>query len=438
MIRNLAFSLLVATTVNAAQPVERITQLLARYYPANEPGAVVLVERDGKTLLRTAYGLADVELQTALKPEHLMKVGSISKQFTAVAILKLAEAKKLSLEDKASKYLTDFPHDVTIEQLLTHTAGVAEYTAIPEYGAALRQDATVDEIVGLIRAKPLAFAPGTKYQYTNSAYFILGAIVEKASGTALAEFLRKEVLDPQGLAQTRVDTLQDIIPKRARGYQRAEGKIRNATMYSPTRAFSVGWLLSTVDDLSKWNRVLHGGKVLPAPLLERALTSAKLADGTPTNYGLGWFLGELEGARVIEHGGDIPGFSSHVLSIPERKIFVAVLSNDAHHEPRPDFVATQIATLLLGKPWDPVAISLTDAELDAFTGTYRNAAGVERKVTRDGTRLFIERVGGRKSEVFPLSKDTLFYASSFMTAQFLPDGTMVLRNRGKEMDRAKK
>ena len=433
MLNALALSLLLAAT-----PAERIPQLLERYYPANEPGAVVLVEQEGKAIHRKAYGLADVELQTPLQPEHLLKVGSISKQFTSVAILKLVEAKKLSLDDKPAKFLADFPHDVTIEQLLTHTSGVAEYTAIPEYHAALRQDATVGEIVALIRAKPLAFPPGTKYQYTNSAYFLLGAIVEKVSGTTLAEFLRKEVLDPQGLSNTRVDVLQDIIPNRARGYERAAGKIRNATMYSPTRAFSVGWLLSTVDDLSKWNRALHGDKVLPAPLLERAFTSAKLPDGTLTNYGLGWFVSELEGARVIEHGGDIPGFSSHVLSIPEKKIFIAVLSNDAHHDPRPDFVATQIATLLLGKPWDPVAIALTDAELEGFTGTYRNAAGVERKVSRDGTRLFIERVGGRRSEVFPLSKDTLFYAHSFMTAQFLPDGTLVLRNRGKEVDRAKK
>lgn len=432
MLNALALSLLLA----AAPSEQRIPQLLERHYPANEPGAVVLVEQDGKTLLRRAYGLADVELQTPLRPEHLLKVGSISKQFTSVAVLKLVHAGKLALDDKAAKHLPGFPHDVTIEQLLTHTSGVTEYTAIPEYHAALRQDATVDEIVGLIRARPLAFAPGTKYQYTNSAYFLLGAIVEKASGVTLSEFLRREVLEPQGLASTRVDALEEIIPNRARGYQRAGGKIRNATLYSPTRAFSVGWLLSTVDDLSKWNRAPHDGKVLPAALRTRAFTSARLPDGTLTNYGLGWFVNMLEGARVIEHGGDIPGFSSHVLSIPEQKIFVAVLSNDAHHEPRAEFVATQIATFLLGKPWDPAAVALDDDALNAFTGTYRNAAGVERRVTREGTRLFIERVGGRKSEVFPLSKDTLFYAHAYMTVQFLPDGTMVLRSRGKEIDRA--
>lgn len=397
---------------------------LSRYYPADQPGAIVLATRDGKVVMSEAHGLADVELRTPLRTDMVMKLGSITKQFTAAAILQLAHDKKLALSDPLSKYVDGFPDTITIEHLLTHSAGVAEYTPIPEYAAALRQDAKPEEIIALIRARPLEFTPGTQFKYTNSAYFLLGAVIEKASGESYASYLKKAVLDPAGLRHTRLDSLTEIIPNRAKGYQREGDTLRNATVYSPTRAWSVGGLLSTVDDLRRWNEY-----AVANPLYQPAFTAHQ------NNYGYGWFISDLEGAKVIEHGGDIPGFSAHVLTIPEKKIFVAVLSNDAQHTPRPDFVATKIALDLLGKPYDPVAISLAADALEKFVGTYKSANGVERRVSREGTKLFIERVGGRRSEVVPMARDTFFYPDTFLSVQF--DGnTMILRNRGAEIDRA--
>lgn len=424
----LLLSLLLSFACATARPPASPASILDRYYKADEPGAIVLAVRDGHVVMREGRGLADLELGTPLRTDMVMKLGSITKQFTAAAILTLADEGKLSLQDPLSQYVSGFDDAVKLEHLLTHTAGVAEYTPMPEYRAALRQDAAVEEIVALIRSKPLEFVPGAQFKYTNSAYYLLGAVVEKASGQPYASYLQNAVLKPAGLTQTRLDSLTEIIPNRAKGYDRDANGIRNATIYSPTRAYSVGGLLSTLDDLRRWNE-----HAVANPRLQAAFTRQ------PSGYGYGWFINELEGAKVIEHGGDIPGFSAHVLTIPDRRIFVAVLSNDAQHTPRPDFVATKIALSLLGKPYEPVAIALPAEALDAFTGIYKNAAGTKRQVTREGTKLFIERTGGRRSEIVPMSADTFFYPDTFMSVQFAREGeamVMVLRNREVEVDRA--
>jgi CubicO group peptidase (beta-lactamase class C family) len=431
----LALLALLFTLSAFASPQGDITAIVERYYKTDEPGAVVLAVHDGKVVFRDARGLADLELRTPLRPEMLLRIGSITKQFTAAAILKLAANGKLALGDPLSKYVPGFPDSVTLEHLLTHTAGVAEYTPMPEYRTQLRQEATVEEIVALIRAQPLEFVPGTQFKYTNSAYFLLGAAIEKITGETFAAHLKKSVLDPAGLTSTRLDSLTDIIPNRVRGYDRDANVLRNATLYSPSRAYAVGGLLSTVDDLRRWNE-----RAIADPQLARAFSTYKLAEGKSTGYGYGWFLNELEGQRVIEHGGDIPGFSAHVLTIPEQKIFVAVLTNDAQRTPRPDFVATKIALVLAGKKYEPVALAtpLSSDALDRLTGTYKSASGAERRVLREGNKLFIERVGGRRSEVIPSSATTFFYPDAFLSVEFTSDGVLVLRNRGTEIDRASK
>ncbi|MDQ3282851.1 MAG: beta-lactamase family protein [Acidobacteriota bacterium] len=428
-------TLLFSVTLPAAPratPQVAIRKLVEHTYKTDEPGAVVLAVRNGEVIYRDARGLADMELRTPLRPDMLLKLGSITKQFTAAAILTLAQENKLALTDPLSKYVSGFPDTLTLEHLLTHTGGVAEYTPMPEYATQLRQDATVESIVSLIRAKPLEFAPGAQFKYTNSAYFLLGAVIEKVTGETYAAYLKKAVLEPNGLTNTRIDSLTEIIPNRVRGYDRDANGLRNATIYSPTRALAVGNLLSTVDDLRRWNE-----RAIADPRFTPAFTPYKLAGGKETGYGYGWFLGDLEGSRVIEHGGDIPGFSAHVLTIPEKKIFVAVLTNDAQHTPRPDYVATKIALTLLGKTYEPVSIAMTAEALETFTGTYRSANGTERRVLREGTKLFIERIGGRRSEIVPSGPNTFFYPETFLNVQFTGE-TLVLRNRSTEMDRATK
>ncbi|HYO77648.1 MAG TPA: serine hydrolase domain-containing protein [Thermoanaerobaculia bacterium] len=433
MIRRVSIllSLLVCFAATAA-PAEQadIRALLDRSYKADEPGAVVLAVRNGEVIVREARGLADLELRTPLRSDMLLKLGSITKQFTAAAILKLAADNKLALTDPLSKYLSGFPDALTIEQLLTHTGGVVEYTPLPEYRTNLRQEITTDEMVALIRAQPLEFTPGTQFKYTNSAYFLLGAAIEKITGESFSAYLKRAVLEPAGLTSTRMDSLTEIIPNRVRGYDRDAGVLRHATLYSPSRAYAVGGLLSTVDDLRRWNE-----QAIANPQLARAFTAHKLPDGKSTGYGLGWFVNELEGARVIEHGGDIPGFTAHVLHIPEKKVFVALLSNDAQHVPRPDFIATKIALVLLGAKYEPTAISLGADALDRVVGTYKSASGTERRVFREGTKLFIERVGGRKSEVLPSSATTFYYPETFLSVELQGD-VLILRNRNTEIDRA--
>jgi D-alanyl-D-alanine carboxypeptidase len=421
--------------------VARLDAILAQTYRSGEPGAVVLIVQGDRTLLRKGYGLADVELGVPLTPDHRLKVGSISKQFTAVAALQLVEQGKLSLDDPLSKYLAGFNEKaagVTIRQLLTHSSGLGNYLADPGYHANLRQDTTTAEIVSLIASLPMEFDPGSRFAYSNSGYFVLGALIEKITGRPLAEVLREDVFRPAGLKETFVDSIPEIIPRRASGYDRREGKLRNATLYSPTRAQGVGDIVTTVDDLRRWNDAVSTAQVGRRDFLEEARRDLSVA-GKPSGYGYGWFIGTLEGEGVIEHGGDIPGFSAHVLTIPSKKIFVAVLSNDAHHDPRPDFVANQLATFLIGKPWDPKPVALGAKRIAELTGVYANEAGARWTVTSEGERLFIQRTGGPKFEIQAMADGRLFYPRTFRTIRVEEgDGkarALVFQMKGSEIAR---
>jgi D-alanyl-D-alanine carboxypeptidase len=430
------------------QGTSRIHELLRSYYPADQPGAIVLAKRDGEVVLRSAFGLADLELQAPLRPEHRMKIGSVTKGFTAAAVLALATEGRLKLTDTIRTHLPDWPaatREVTLEQLLTHRGGLREYTPLPEYGAALRQDATRAEMLALIGKQPAESAPGTAFRYTNSAYFVLGVIVEKVTGGTLHDFVRSRFLEPLALKDTTFDEILTVIPQRVSGYGRQDGKVTNAQPYSPTRAFAVGDMLSTADDLARWVEALHGGTVpgISPDLRASAFESRRLPDGRDTGYGLGWFVNEFEGARVVEHGGDLPGFSVHLLHIPQHRVTVAVLSNDAQHDPRPDFVATQVASFLIGKPWDPpsAGVPLSAAELERILGTYVSATGTKRTILTENGRLYLER-NGRRTELAAAAADRLFVPRSFVQFRFVPDASgqleLVLEQKGQETDRGKR
>ena len=414
-------------TQPAIQPSEKdlaskIDSILEKVYKANEPGAAVLVKKEGKVLFRKGYGLADMELGVSVEPDMVFRLGSITKQFTAVAILMLAEQGKLSLQDEISKFLPDYPTQakaITVEHLLTHTSGVKSYTDLPEWFPLWRKDMSLKEIIDLFKDKPMEFSPGERWKYSNSGYILLGAIIEKVSGETYEAFLQKHIFEPLGMKHSYYGSASRLIPRRVPGYSKGKTGFENAAYISMTQPYAAGSLLSSVDDLAIWSEALLAGKLIKKESLERAFTSYKLKDGSDTRYGYGWFTSNYEGHRFIEHGGGIMGFTAYSLFMPEDQIFVALLTNSAIEGRVPEPFAFRIAALTLEKPYsEPVAISISEKAIIPLVGVYVNAQNEERYISRDGKRLFSRSAGGAKTEIFPASPTEFFFKDSFTRIEF--------------------
>jgi CubicO group peptidase (beta-lactamase class C family) len=302
-----------AQTPDDAAAAKAIDELVSKAYPADGPGASVVVIKEGRTLLRKGYGMADVELGVRVEPDMVFRLGSITKQFTAVAILMLAEQGKLSLADDVTKFFPDFPtkgRAVTVEHLLTHTSGIKSYTSIPAWRAMWRKDMTVAELIDLFKNEPADFEPGAQWAYNNSGYILLGAIIEKLSGMTYEQFLQKNVFEPLGMKHTFYGSAARVIPRRVPGYTMSEDGLRNAEYLSMTQPYAAGSLLSTVDDLALWDTALYTDKLVKQASLQKAWTPYVLKDGGTTNYGFGWSKLQYDGRTLIEHGGGIHGFST--------------------------------------------------------------------------------------------------------------------------------
>jgi D-alanyl-D-alanine carboxypeptidase len=423
----LAFALpMPASALAAGKPdlAARLDSYLTSLYPAGEPGATVLVERGGQVLLRKGYGLAQLELEVPNRPETVFEIGSITKQFTAAAVLMLVEEGKIKLEDDFTRYLPDYPkpaQTVTVENLLTHTSGIPSYTDLPEWMPRVREDMTPDQLASFFRDKPLDFAPGERWSYSNSAYVVLGMIVEKASGMTYEKFVEERIFAPLGMKDSRYGHAEEVVPRRAAGYDKGESGYLNARYISMTLPYSAGALMSTVDDLERWNRALAEGKILSAESRRRMETPFAIKSGQSTRYGFGLEMGELEGHRMVAHSGGIFGFLSMNLRLPDDRLEVIVLSNNPDAKANPTVVARRLAGLVLDLPDKPKAVALPAATLEAYVGVYRINDKEQRFVRRDGDQLTTQRSGGSRSIVRAQAADRFFYDDTDSRLGFVRD-----------------
>jgi D-alanyl-D-alanine carboxypeptidase len=308
----------------------------------------VLVARNGTPIFRHAYGLANREWSIPNSMNTKFRIGSITKQFTATAILQLQEAGKLSVDDPVSKYYVDAPaawKDITIRHLLTHTSGIPTYTSMPKFfDGQARLDRTPEEIIKLTQDQPLEFQPGTKFSYDNSGYILLGYIIEKVSGEHYADYLQHHIFDPLGMKDTGYDLSEKIIPHRASGYgfNEKQNKHFNSQYISMTEPFSAGSLYSTVDDMLIWDQALYAGK-----LLSPSSYDAMFKD-YGHGYGFGWFVDNEFGHQHIYHPGGINGFLSLFDRYPKDKLTIVVFSNEENASP--GRIAAGLAALYLGIP----------------------------------------------------------------------------------------
>ncbi len=410
----------------AANPTAAFDRILRESFPADRPGAAVIVVRDGRTLFRKAAGMADLELGVPLQPDMVFRLGSITKQFTATSILMLVEEGKLSLQDPIEKYLPGYPtdgHVITVEHLLTHTSGIQSYTSIPGWMTTrILSPMTVQELIDGFKKEPMEFAPGTRWAYNNSAFVLLGAIIENVSGKTYEAFVKSRIFDPLGMASSFYGSNDPIIPRRVPGYSMDGDKLMNARYLSMTQPYSAGSLSSTVDDLARWDASLYTEKLLKKASLEKAWTPYRLTNGESTGYGYGWAIDKLRGRTSIAHGGGIFGFSTFAIRLPEERVYVAVLANSDSPATDPGYVARKLAALAAGDPFPEfVAITLDPKTLEGYAGLYRVDASTTRTVTLENGRLYTHRSGGQRLEIRPSSETEFFYDKSFTHLRFERD-----------------
>jgi D-alanyl-D-alanine carboxypeptidase len=296
-------------------------------------GLSIGIAKGDTVLCAKGFGLANVELNVPASAETVYRIGSITKQFTAAAILLLVEDEKIVLDDPLTKYLPDYPKPgskITVLHLLQHTSGIKSFTSLPAYRKELPLDVTQEEVLKRFQNLPLDFEPGQKHRYCNSGYFLLALIVEKASGKSFQEFVQERLFNTSKLNSTYCETHSRIIPHRAAGYSRWGGVLSNARYINMKQTVGAGDLVSTVGDLLAWQQALVNHRLLKPESFEMMTTRGRLDDGKTMNYGLGLFIRKLGDLEVIRHGGGIQGFRADLAYYPESGYTIAVLSNSGN------------------------------------------------------------------------------------------------------------
>ncbi|MDP4223531.1 MAG: serine hydrolase [Bacteroidota bacterium] len=394
-------------------------KLLSAQFKPGETGCAALVAIKGEIVYKKAFGMANLELNVPMQPDMVFRVGSITKQFTAIAILQLMEQGKLSLQDDITKFIPDYPtqaYKITIEHLLTHTSGIKSYTNVPEFQTYAKEDFKPAEVIDKFKNLPMEFAPGTKWNYNNSGYFLLGYIIEKASGKSYREYIEQNLFEPAGMTSSLYGSDTKIVKNRAYGYEPNGDRPSNAEYVSMLLPYSAGAIMTTVGDLYRWNRALLSYKLVKKETLEKAFTEYKLSNGKGTGYGYGWMLRRIQGSPTIEHSGAINGFLCNAIYLPDEDVFVAVFSNNTGKSP--DAVSVKMAALAISKPMGYTEITVPENILAQYTGVYEDENGSQRMITREGGQLYSQRSGGQKYKIRPFANDRFFFDETFTTITF--------------------
>lgn len=334
----LVLGLLLSTCLaQASPPADEVTRVVRAEMASQQiPGLALLVARNGVPIRSEGYGLANVELNVPVKPETIFQSGSIGKQFTAAAVLMLADAGKIGLDDPLSKYFASAPgwwNEVTIRELLSHTAGFTDYPKDFD----LRKDYSEEQLLALIQSIPPAYPPGTSWSYSNLGYVTLGILIRRVTGEYFGDFLQHHIFQPLGMSTTRIVDEAEIVPNRAAGYRIDNGHLKNQEWVAPTlNTTADGSLYFSIIDVAKWDAALYTDRLLKRSSLQQMWTAAKLLNGEPNsaNYGFGWFIESQDGHRVVDHDGRWQGFDTQISRYPDDGLTVVVLTNlgsaDAH------------------------------------------------------------------------------------------------------------
>jgi CubicO group peptidase (beta-lactamase class C family) len=435
----LALSAVLCTAMAAfAQDTARMDQVIQSHVSAGTFMGTVLVARDGALIVDKAYGMANVEWDVPNTTATKFRLGSITKQFTAAAILLLEERGKLKLDDRVKSYLPDSPmawDRITIFNLLTHTAGIPNFTSSPDYNTIKLSARSADAAVVSFRDRPLDFGPGEKMSYSNSGYLVLGAIVEKVSGQTYEKFVAENLFAPAGMTDSGYDSNSAIIKRRASGYVRTAAGYTNAGYLHMSIPHAAGALYSTTHDLLKWEQALFAGKIVSKASLDRMITPFK------NDYALGLTSALVNGRRVVAHGGGIDGFNTHLAYYPESKTVVIVLSNV--NGTVPGTLGGQLGALMHGDSVtltaERTAITVPAATLARYVGTYELAPNTVMTITLEGDGLMGQLTGQGRLPIFPQSETLFFLKVVDAQIEFAADGSsLVLHQNGRSTKAARR
>ncbi len=430
---NLTYSQSARITAEGQKDDKQLTtyfdKILSEQFKTDEPGATVLVARNGKLIYKKAFGMANLELDKPMQLDNVFWIASIGKEFTAVAILQLMEQGKLNLQDEITKFIPDYPtqgNKITIEHLLTHTSGIHNFSGMKDPEKKLAFDCTPIEVIDFFKNLPMRFAPGTKWEYSNSGYFLLGYIIEIITGKPYSEYLEENIFKPIGMTNSLFASNKRIIKNRVGAYSLGDNGFENSRPLNMTHVYSAGAIQSTVEDFFKWHQAVHSYKLVKKENLDKAFTRYKLMDGKEADYGYGRRLGYVYESPTIWHGGGIEGFGTTEMYLPKEDVFVVVFSNCDCNYPRE--ITSRLAALASGKPYEYKEIPVANVILQGYEGVYENQIGLQRIISVSENKLLSQLGRGPKSNIKAYQKDRFFFDDAMVTIEFS-------RNKKGEIDK---
>ncbi|MDM9381378.1 serine hydrolase [Chlorogloeopsis sp. ULAP01] len=408
----------------------------------------VLVASAGEVLLSKGYGMANLEHNVPNTPQTKFRLGSITKQFTATAILQLQEQGLLEVHDSISTYLPDYPNgeQITIHHLLNHTSGIPNYTEFSNFEQTKKIKVTLDDLIARFSSEPLEFTPGKRYQYTNSGYVVLTKIIEILSGKSYADYLQHHILEPLGMVNSGCDRQEMILPHRASGYIFTGEIYQNADFVDMSWPSGAGAMYSTIEDLYKWEQGLYTDAVLSEASREMMFTPKVTIRAAEDNkgyyHGYGGIICTHYERKLLYHGGGIDGFSTRIARYPDEQVSIIVLTNIDPAVATPVVaIANDLAAILFGEPYElpkqRQAIALDTAIYDAYVGRYELEPGWVMIVTKECDRIFAQWIGQERVELFPESSTKFFMKLIDAQRTFVVDETgkashVILHQGGRE------
>jgi len=352
-----------------------VDSIAAEHVGSTLAGLSVGVSRGDEVLLKKSYGYANLQWRVPMPIDAIHEIGSVTKQFTSAAMLQLVGQEMLDLDADISEYLPDFDtqgRKISVRRLMDHTSGIKGFTEMPEFGEIGQRTLPREDLLRLIEKQPYEFEPGEALIYNNSAYFMMGLIIESISGQTFEEYVEQNLFAPAGMADSSYCSNSELLEKKAQGYQYSDEGLKLARYHDHTWPYAAGSLCSTISDLLAWNNALHHGEILSPALYELLITPVPLTDGTPIRYAMGVTHYQHATGRVIEHGGGIDGFLSNSRYYPDEDVTIIVLQNTGA-PPGPAAITDQIGEHLFGTPGAPEAQTFS-GDLSRYHGIYRGPA----------------------------------------------------------------
>jgi CubicO group peptidase (beta-lactamase class C family) len=416
-----AFSLVLLQTACAQNIADKMDELVSAYSKQNRFNGTVLVARGGNVVFAKGYGFRNADQKIPNDTSTIFQIGSVTKQFTAAIIMQLQEENKLSVKDKLDKYFKGFPNgnEITIEHLLTHTSGLHNYTSD---SALMSRDVSVpiseSEMLDLFKKYEADFAPGTKWNYSNTAYSLLGYIIKKVEKKPYETVVRERIFRPLGMNSTGFDFIHLSNAKKANGYFLLAGAtVQPAPVVDSTIAFSAGAIYTTVNDLLKWERAVSAKRLLKPESWNAVFTPVK------NKYGYGWVIDSLHGTRLTAHSGGIHGFASYLLRFPEQQLAIILMDNASSRDLSQ--IARSLAAIVMEKPYKvPEAKKTAQVSVDVmkqYVGEYELVPGFIITVRLDGEQLKAQATGQSEFDLFAEKENVFFLKVVEAKVEFVKD-----------------